>query len=84
MDNNRIMFSPYNKNELYEIKKPKGDDCNIFSENTLRVSSMKAASVNGDLRRIIKILNKAKKIFELQNIKNKKNKNGKEFIIQAY
>ena len=80
MGNNRIMFKPYNKDQLFEIIKSKGIDYKSFSIDALKLSSIKVAAVNGDLRRIIKILNKAKEIFLL---KKKKGKIGKEFIIQA-
>ena len=62
--NNRIIFKPYTQDELYKIIVKKGININIYSEDALKVSSMKVATINGDLRRIIQILNKSKEIYE--------------------
>jgi Cdc6-like AAA superfamily ATPase len=64
MGNNKIMFKPYTKDELHKIILSRGIDINTYSEDALKLSSMKVAAVNGDLRRIIQILNKSKEIYE--------------------
>ena len=73
MGNNKIMFKPYNKEELRIIIKDRGIDLQYFSEDAIRLSCVKVAAINGDLRRIFQILARAKQINELQNYK-KKNK----------
>ena len=67
---NKIMFKPYTKEQIIEIINYKGIDINIFDIDALKLSSMKVAAINGDLRRIFLILNKAKELFE-NDIKNK-------------
>ena len=64
MGNNKIMFKPYTKDELHTIILSRGININTYSEDALKLSSMKVAAVNGDLRRIIQILNKSKEIYE--------------------
>ena len=59
MGNNTIMFKPYSKEELGII--------------IIRLSCVKVAAINGDLRRIFQILARAKQINSLANYK-KKNK----------
>ena len=73
MGNNKIMFKPYNKEELRIIIKDRGIDLKLFSEDALRLSCVKVAAINGDLRRIFQILARAKQINEAENYK-KKNK----------
>ena len=73
MGNNKIMFKPYNKEELRIIIKDRGIDLQLFSEDAIRLSCVKVAAINGDLRRIFQILARAKQINELGNYK-KKNK----------
>ena len=73
MGNNKIMFKPYNKEELRIIIKDRGIDLQLFSEDAIRLSCVKVAAINGDLRRIFQILARAKQINDLQNYK-KKNK----------
>lgn len=68
--NNIIMFRPYNKEQIIIIIKYKGIDLDIFDEDALKLSSMKVAAVNGDLRRVISILHKAHELFLYDN-KNK-------------
>ncbi len=62
MGNNKIMFKPYNKEELRIIIKDRGIDLKLFSEDALRLSCVKVAAINGDLRRICQILARAKQI----------------------
>ena len=67
---NKIMFRPYNKEQIRIIIKYKGIDLKLFDEDAIKLSSMKVAAVNGDLRRIIVILHKAHELF-LNDNKNK-------------
>ena len=73
MGNNVIMFKPYNKDELRIIIQHRGIDLNLFSEDAIRLSCVKVAAINGDLRRIFKILKRAKEINTASNYM-KKNK----------
>jgi Cdc6-like AAA superfamily ATPase len=67
---NKILFKPYNKEQIRIIIKYKGIDLQIFDEDAIKLSSMKVAAINGDLRRIIVILHKAHELF-LNDNKNK-------------
>lgn len=69
MGNNKIMFKPYNKDELITILKSKGVEYEKFTQDALRLSCMKVAAINGDLRRIIQILQRAKEIYKLSRKK---------------
>ena len=73
MGNNKIMFKPYNKEELRIIIKDRGIDLKLFSEDAIRLSCVKVAAINGDLRRIFQILARAKQINESENYKKKDN-----------
>ena len=73
MGNNKIMFKPYNKEELRIIIKDRGIDLQLFSEDAIRLSCVKVAAINGDLRRIFQILIRAKQINESENYKKKDN-----------
>jgi Cdc6-like AAA superfamily ATPase len=87
MGNNKIMFKPYNKEELRIIIKDRGIDLQYFSEDAIRLSCVKVAAINGDLRRIFQILARAKQINEFQNYKKKnKDKNlvSKYDIMEAW
>ena len=87
MGNNKIMFKPYNKEDLRIIIKDRGIDLQYFSEDAIRLSCVKVAAINGDLRRIFQILARAKQINELQNYKKKnKDKNlvSKYDIMEAW
>ena len=75
MGNNKIMFKPYNKEELRIIIKDRGIDLQLFSEDALRLSCVKVAAINGDLRRIFQILARARQINELRRYKKKDNNN---------
>ena len=83
---NKIMFKPYNKEQIRKIITFKGIDLEKFDEDALKLSSMKVAALNGDLRRVILILNKAKEIFDndikKQEIDNN-SKINKFYIIKA-
>ena len=73
MGSNIIMFKPYNKDELRIIIQDRGIDLKLFSEDAIRLSCVKVAAINGDLRRVFHIFLKAKEINSLNNYK-KKNK----------
>ena len=73
MGNNLLMFKPYNKDELRIIIEDRGIDLKLFSEDAIRLSCVKVAAINGDLRRIFQILKKAKEINTKENFR-KKNK----------
>ena len=83
MGNNKIMFKPYNKDELITILKSKGVEYNSFTQDALKLSCMKVASINGDLRRIIQILQRAKEIYSLSSIINRSEKIDKTYILKA-
>ena len=87
---NKLMFKAYLKEDLCKIISTKIEDINLFSEDALKISSMKVAAVNGDLRRLLQICKKAKEIFynernQLNNekVKYKINKITKNHIIKA-
>ena len=73
MGDNIIMFKPYNKEELGIIIKDRGIDLSLFSQDAIRLSCVKVAAINGDLRRVFHILTRAKEINSSENYK-KKNK----------
>ena len=75
MGNNKIMFKPYNKEELRIIIKDRGIDLQLFSEDALRLSCVKVAAINGDLRRIFQILTRARQINELRTYRKKDKEN---------
>ena len=83
MGNNKIMFKPYNKGELITILESKGIEFENFSKDAIKLSCMKVAAINGDLRRIIQILTRAKEIYDLDAKKNKDNKIDKNYILRA-
>ena len=83
---NKIMFKPYNKEQIRKIINYKGIDLQKFDEDALKLSSMKVAALNGDLRRVILILNKAKELFNNDLKINKIEKNNlinKFYILNA-
>ena len=87
MGNNKIMFKPYNKEELRIIIQDRGIDLSLFSEDAIRLSCVKVAAINGDLRRIFQILLRAKQINDLSNYKKKdkeKNLVSKYDILDAW
>ena len=85
MGNDVIMFRPYNKEELREIIKDRGIDLTLFSEDAIRLSCVKVAAINGDLRRIFQILTRAKQINSLKNYKKKNKESVSKFdILEAW
>ena len=72
MGNNTLMFKPYNKEQLRIIIEDRGIDLTLFSEDAIRLSCVKVAAINGDLRRIFQILLRAKQINDSDNLKKKK------------
>ena len=70
--NKRLIFKPYQTDELIKILNVKVN-AGLFSDDALRICSMKVASVNGDIRRIFQICKRAEEIFESE-IKTKKSK----------
>ena len=83
MGNNKLMFKPYNKDELIKIIKFKGIEYENFTQDAIKLSCMKVAAVNGDLRRIIQILTRAREIFNLESKKGKNKKIDKNYILRA-
>ena len=83
MGNNKIMFKPYNKDELITIIKSKGIEFENFTKDAIKLSCMKIAAINGDLRRIIQILTRAKEIYNLDNKKTKNKLIDKNYILKA-
>ena len=56
MGNNKLMFKPYNKDQLIEIIKSKDIDYDKFNPDAIKLCCMKVSAINGDLRRTIQIL----------------------------
>ena len=84
MGTNKLVFKPYIKDELYKIISVKIEDVHLFSEDALKLSSMKVAAVNGDLRRILQICKRAKELYVLEKQNNRHLKKiEKKHIIQA-
>ena len=83
MGNNKLMFKPYNKDELITIIKSKGVEFEKFTDDAIKLSCMKVAAINGDLRRIIQILTSTKEIYNLDLKKNKNKKIDKNYILRA-
>ena len=84
MGNNKLMFKPYNKDELIEIIESKGIDYEKFSADSIKLCCMKVSAINGDLRRTFQILLRAKELFNIEcKRKTKYKKIEKNFIIQA-
>ena len=83
MGNNKMMFKPYNKDELITIIKSKGIEFQNFTQDAIKLSCMKVAAINGDLRRIIQILTRAKEIFNLEEKKGQNKTIDKNYIINA-
>ena len=81
---NKVMFKPYTKEQIRIIIKYKGIDLQKFDEDALKLSSMKVAAINGDLRRVISILKKAREIFENEIIEKKLKYNEKCLINKLY
>jgi len=67
MGNTRLIFKPYQLEELNKILAVKVVSSGNFSDDALRLCCMKVASINGDLRRVLQICRRAKEIFEAEN-----------------
>ena len=81
---NKILFKPYNKEQIREIIQYKDININLFDEDALKLASMKVAAINGDLRRVISILRHAIEIYKSDiKINNKKNLINKFYIIKS-
>ena len=84
MGKNKIMFKPYNKDQLSTIVESKGIDFNHFSPDAIKLCCMKVSAINGDLRRTIQILLRAKELYNMDIIsKSKKKKIEKNYILKA-
>ena len=87
MGSNKIMFKPYTKDDLYKIIISRGINMKAFSEDALKLSTMKVAAVNGDLRRAILILKRSKEIYEEEKKNYPQASNSdlisKNYILQA-
>ena len=84
MGKNKIMFKPYNKDQLSTIVESKGIDFNHFSPDAIKLCCMKVSAINGDLRRTIQILLRAKELYNTDNTsKSKKKKIEKNYILKA-
>ena len=84
MGKNKIMFKPYNKDQLSTIIESKGIDFNHFSPDAIKLCCMKVSAINGDLRRTIQILLRAKELYNMDIIsKSKKKKIEKNYILKA-
>ena len=84
MGNNKLMFKPYNKDELMDIINYKGINYNNFSPDAIKLCCMKVSAINGDLRRTFQILLRAKELFNLESTRNSKYKKiDKNYIIKA-
>ena len=81
---NKILFKPYNKEQIREIIQYKDININLFDEDALKLASMKVAAINGDLRRVISILRHAIEIYKSDiKINNKENLINKFYIIKS-
>ena len=78
---NKLLFKPYTKEQIREIINYQGINLTLFDEDALKLTSMKVAAINGDLRRVIHILKYAKELYN--NDIYKKNLINKIYIIQA-
>ena len=84
MGKNKIMFKPYNKDQLSTIVESKGIDFNHFSPDAIKLCCMKVSAINGDLRRTIQILLRAKELYNMDNVSESKYKKiGKNYILKA-
>ena len=84
MGNNKIMFKPYTKDELINIIKSKGIEYDKFNDDAKKLCCVKVSAINGDLRRVIQILLRAKELYNLENKrKSKYKKIEKEYILKA-
>ena len=84
MGNNKLMFKPYNKDQLIEIIKSKDIDYDKFNPDAIKLCCMKVSAINGDLRRTIQILLRAKELFNLETTrKSLYKKIDKNYIIKA-
>ena len=84
---NKLLVKPYTKEQIREIINYKEINLKLFDEDALKLTSMKVAAINGDLRRVILILKRAIEIHnnEINNnkIDNQKNLINKFYIIKA-
>jgi Cdc6-like AAA superfamily ATPase len=80
--NNRLPFKPYQKEELVKILSVKIDNFDMFSDDAIKICSMKVAAVNGDLRRILQICRRAREIFDLDEEKTA-TKIDKTYVLRA-
>ena len=46
MGNNKLMFKPYNKEELMDIIKFKGIDYDKYSDDAIKLCCMKVSAIN--------------------------------------
>ena len=74
MGNNKIMFKPYTKDELINIIKSKGIEYDKFNDDAKKLCCVKVSAINGDLRRVIQILLRAKELYNLENKRKSKYK----------
>ena len=73
---NKLMLKPYTKEQIREILNYKGINLKLFDEDALKLTAMKVAAINGDLRRVILILKHAIEIYNndiYNNLVNNKN-----------
>ena len=84
---NKLLLKPYTKEQIREIINYKEINLNLFEEDALKLTSMKVAAINGDLRRVILILKRAVEIhnYEINNDKKESQKKliNKFYIIKA-
>lgn len=57
--NNRLVFKPYNQNELETILKERVEYTEVFEKNVLNFISKKIAKCSSDIRKCFQILNEA-------------------------
>ena len=86
--NNHLVFKPYTKEQFYTIFQTNYLHFNNFSTDALKICFMKVAAINGDIRRVFNVLNKAKDLYEYDIKHNKCKKKekiiSKEYISRAY
>lgn len=84
MGNNKIMFKPYTKEQIFQIIASKGINISYYTQDALKLSSMKVAAINGDLRRTFQILIKAKDLADEERREKENNKKGNKSNLIPY
>ena len=68
MGNERLVYQPYNKQQIMEILKDRLKDINVFHDLALNLICMKVAALSGDMRRCLQVCRKSCELAKLQYI----------------